>query len=341
MSKPESEIKKLREEIHEHDRHYHTEARPVITDREYDLLMDRLKALEAAHPDLITSDSPTQRVGEQPLEGFVHVTHAVPMMSIDNTYNETELRDFDGRVAKGLDGQKYEYIVDPKIDGVSTTLRYEDGRLVLGATRGDGRTGDDITANLKTIRAIPLQLRGEDWPQVLEVRGEVYWPRKAFDAYNAKRVEAGEEPFANPRNGTTGALKSLDPREAAGRGLKFIAHGYGEIVGKQFTSADELFKALKKWGVPVSPHLQVCKDIDEVLRVVDRWDKDRHDLEYQTDGLVIKVNKLSQRDILGVTSKYPRWAIAYKYAAEQAESVVLDVDLQLGKLGTVTPYIDC
>jgi len=334
---PAQEIAKLRDEINEHDYLYYTAAAPRISDREYDKLFARLKELEAAHPNLVTPDSPTQRVGERLLAGFKHVAHAVPMLSIDNTYNEAELRDFDGRVSRGLDGAKYEYLVDPKIDGVSATLRYEDGALMLAATRGDGKSGDDITANVKTIRAIPLRLRGKGWPRVLEVRGEVYWPRRAFDAFNAQRMKEGEEPFANPRNATTGALKSLDPRETASRGLAFIAHGFGQIAGAEFQRASELFAAVKKWGVPVSPHQALCKSIDEVVRFVNDWESRRHSLEYETDGLVIKIDRLDQRDALGATSRFPRWCIAYKYAAEQAESKLLNVDFQVGKLGTITP----
>lgn len=337
MSKVEEEVAELREQIVQHDHLYYVEGRPVLSDREYDRLFARLKELESAHPGLITPDSPTQRVGDRPIEGFEHVTHAVPMMSIDNTYNEGELRDFDGRVSRGLDGAKYEYLVEPKIDGVSASLRYERGQLVLGATRGDGKVGDDITANIRTIRAIPLKLHGKGWPQVLEVRGEVFWPRKAFDAYNALRVKEGDEPFANPRNATTGTLKSLDSSAIASRGLSFIAHGNGEIVGGKFDRGSTLFSQLREWGIPTSPHQKVCASIDEVVAFVHAWDTKRHDLEYETDGLVIKVDRIDQRDILGTTSRYPRWCIAYKYAAEQAESKLLNVDFQVGKLGTITP----
>ncbi len=337
MPTPEQDIKCLRERIDEHDHHYYSEAKPVISDQEYDRLFKRLKDLEAAHPGLITPDSPTQRVGEKPLGGFAQVTHAVPMLSIDNTYNEQELRDFDARVARGLDGERYEYVVDPKIDGVSATLRYENGRFILGATRGNGRVGDDITANLRTVRSIPLKLRGRGWPDVLEVRGEVYWPRPDFLEHNKKRIQQGEEPFANPRNATAGALKSLDPREAAGRRLAFMSHGHGEIVGAEFKTAADVFKAIKSWGLPVSPHLKVMKNIDEVLAFVKEWDSRRAELDYEIDGLVIKVNNLGQREALGVTSRFPRWAAAYKYAPEQAESKIVNVDFQVGKLGTITP----
>lgn len=337
MSNVEKDIVELREQINRHDHLYYVEGKPELSDREYDKLFARLKELEAAHPELFDPDSPTQRVGEKPIEGFRHVTHAAAMMSIDNTYNESELREFDGRVSRGLEGAKYEYLVEPKIDGVSASLRYENGRLVLGATRGDGKTGDDITANIRTIRAVPLRLHGKGWPEVLEVRGEVYWPRKAFDAFNALRVKEGEEPFANPRNATTGTLKSLDSAAIATRGLSFIAHGNGQIVGAKFDRGSTLFAQLRAWGIPTSPHQKLCESIDEVVAFVHEWDTKRHDLEYETDGLVIKVDRIDQRDVLGATSRYPRWCIAYKYAAEQAESKLLNVDFQVGKLGTITP----
>jgi DNA ligase (NAD+) len=337
MPTPEREIADLREQINHHDYLYYVEGQPVISDHEYDRLFARLKVLEAAHPELAAPDSPTQRVGGEPLEGFTHVTHAVPMLSIDNTYNEAEVREFDGRVTKGLGDEPYEYIVDPKIDGVSASLRYEVGVLVLGATRGDGRTGDDVTANIKTIRAIPLRLRGKGWPQVLEVRGEVYWPREAFDAFNAKREKAGLELFANPRNATAGTLKQLDSKIVAGRGLAFMAHGFGQIEGAEYETAGELFATLKRWGIPTNPHTRICKDVGEVLRFIEKWESQRHGLGYETDGLVVKVNRLDQRETLGATSRYPRWCIAYKYAAEQAESVLRSVDFQVGKLGTITP----
>jgi DNA ligase (NAD+) len=337
MARPAEEIARLRDQIAEHDRLYYVEHRPVLSDREYDRLFARLKELEAAHPELITPDSPTQRVSETPSEGFAHVRHAVPMMSIDNTYTEGQLREWDGRVSRGLEGARYEYLVDPKIDGVSASLRYEKGRLVLAATRGDGKTGDDVTSNVRTIRSVPLRLRGRGVPEVLEVRGEVYWPREAFDAYNARRQEAGEEPFANPRNATAGTLKSLDSRSIADRGLAFMAHGFGVVEGGACETASALFAAMKSWGLPVSPHQRLLGGIEEVIRFVEEWERRRHGLEYETDGLVIKVNRLDQREVLGATSRFPRWCIAYKYAAEQAESVLLSVDFQVGKLGTITP----
>ena len=337
MSDAQREIQQLRQQIEEHDHLYYTKAAPKISDQAYDKLFQRLKDLEAEHPDLITSDSPTQRVSERPSDGFEHVNHNVPMLSIDNTYTPDDLREFDARVAKGLDGESFEYIVDPKIDGVSATLRYEAGRLALGATRGDGKTGDDITANLRTIRSIPLKLHGDGWPRVLEVRGEAFWPRDAFDKHNNERMSKGLEPFANPRNATTGTLKSLDTKSIADRGLAFIAHGAGEILDASFETATAFFESLAKWGIPTTAHQQHCKTIDEVIAFVEAWDEKRHGLEYETDGLVIKVNDVAQREKLGTTSRYPRWAIAYKYAAEQGETILRSVDYQVGKLGTITP----
>ncbi|MBX3397058.1 MAG: NAD-dependent DNA ligase LigA [Phycisphaerae bacterium] len=342
MNEIERRIHRLRDEIQEHDRRYYDHGAPSISDVEYDRLFDELKSLEAAHPEWLSPDSPTQRVSERPLEGFRQIEHAVPMLSIDNTYNERDLREFDARVRKGLGGEAIEYIVDPKIDGVSASLRYENGVLAYGVTRGNGKVGDDITANLKTIRSIPLKLKGGDWPSVLEIRGEVYWPRKSFDAFNEKLVKNGKEPFANPRNATTGALKSLDARETASRGLAFIAHGHGEISaavpsGRLYSKASELFAALATFGIPVSPHQRVFDSIEDVIEYVTEWEPKRRKLEYETDGLVIKLNDFGQREQLGFTSRFPRWAVAFKYAPEQAESRIVSVDFQVGKLGTITP----
>lgn len=336
-SDPAKQIERLRAEIARHDRLYFVEHSPEISDREYDRLLDQLRRLEAAHPELVTPESPTQRVGGAPLAEFAHVTHTVPMLSIDNTYGAGDLRAFDERVRKALAGEAVEYLVDPKIDGVSASLRYERGRLVLAATRGDGRIGDDVTANIRTIRSVPLALHGSGWPDVLEVRGEVYWPRTAFDRFNALREQAGEEPFANPRNAAAGTLKLLDSRLVAGRGLAFCAHGFGQVEPPVADRASVLFEKLAGWGVPVNPHRRVARSIDEVLAFVESWRDRRRDLPYETDGLVIKVDRFAQRDALGATSRFPRWCVAFKYEPEQAESVVEKVDYQVGKLGTITP----
>lgn len=330
-------IERLRKDIRGHDHAYYVLGQPVISDREYDRLLEELRALETAHPDLLTPDSPTQRVGGSPATGFRHVTHAVPMLSVDNTYDAAQLREFDARVRKGLGGESYRYVVDPKIDGVAVTLRYEAGKLAFAATRGDGKTGDDITHNARTIRAIPLTLSGDDVPLVLEVRGEIVWPTEAFRKFNAERERAGEPLFANPRNATAGTLKQLDPKNVEGRGLTFVAHGFGEIDPLRFSTDSALFEALKRWGIPVSPYRTVVDSVEAIIEKLPEWDERRHGLPYETDGLVIKVDALDQRDALGATSKYPRWCIAYKFEPERAESVIRNVDFQVGKQGTITP----
>jgi len=330
-------IEKLRAEIRRHDHLYYVEARPEISDRRYDALMAELKALEERRPDLVTGDSPTQRVGGEPIEGFRTVVHSSPMLSIDNTYSEVEVRQFDARVRGALGDEPFHYMVDPKIDGVAVSLRYERGRLVLAATRGDGRRGDDITANARTIRSIPLRLGGARPPEVLEVRGEVYWPLKSFAAYNRRRAAAGLETFANPRNGAAGTLKQLDPRVVAERGLAFCAHGFGEVSPAAGGRASEIMAAMGRWGVPISRDMKVCGDIDEVLACVSEWATVRGAADFATDGMVAKVDELSAREILGRTSRHPRWCIAYKYEAERAETVLRHVSFQVGRLGTITP----
>ncbi|MCG3137872.1 MAG: DNA ligase [Phycisphaerae bacterium] len=336
-------IARLRTEIREHDYRYYVLAEPVISDYEYDQLLRRLRELEEQHPELVTPDSPTQRVGGQPITGFTQVRHSVAMLSIDNTYNETELREFDARVRKGLEGASYRYVVDPKIDGVAISLRYEDGRLTQAATRGDGEVGDDVTHTIRTIRAIPLQLRGEDYPETLEVRGEVYWPLEAFRRFNEQLEAAGEATFANPRNATTGTLKQLNPRGIERRGLAFMAHGVGELQWKNISppaTQSALFEKFRSWGLPVNPCLQIMDSIEAVIDFVPRWDEKRRKLPYLTDGLVIKVDDFAQREQMGTTSRYPRWAIAYKYPAEQARTRLCDVTFQVGKLGTITPVAE-
>ena len=337
MSDDAMRIEKLRGEIRRHDRLYYVNAAPEISDREYDRLMDELKAIEAATPQLVTPDSPTQRVAGEPIEGFTTVEHDQPMLSIDNTYNEDELRAFDARVRKALAGEAFHYLVDPKIDGVAVSLRYDGGRLALAATRGDGRRGDDVTANARTIRSVPLRLTGDGVPDVVEVRGEIYWPRKAFNACNARRAEQELETFANPRNGAAGTLKQLDPKVVARRGLAFVAHGVGDMSALPAVSAGELMKTLGAWGIPTSPQAKVCADIAAALEVIREWMDLRRQAEFETDGMVVKVDELALRDRLGATSRYPRWCIAYKYEAEQAETVLRSVDFQVGRLGTITP----
>jgi len=337
MTTDAERIEQLRREIRRHDRLYYVEARPEISDRQYDRLMEQLKQLEAKHPELITPDSPTQRVAGEPIEGFRTVQHAQPMLSIDNTYSAAELAEFDNRVRRALGDQAFHYLVDPKIDGVAVSLRYESGVLVLAASRGDGRRGDDITTNVRTIRAVPLRLCGEGFPDVIEIRGEVYWPRKAFNEYNARRAEQGLETFANPRNGAAGTLKQLDPRIVAERGLSFVAHGLGQLSAPIAGRASQAMSRLGDWGVPVSSFMEVCDDLAGVLAAIDEWAEKRSQADYDTDGVVVKIDELDLRRQLGQTSKYPRWCIAYKYEAQQAETVLRSVDFQVGRLGTITP----
>jgi DNA ligase (NAD+) len=336
----EREIAGLRAEIEKHNRLYYVDATPLISDREYDRLMERLEALEAEHPGLVTRESPTQRVGGRPLDEFVTVTHAVPMLSIENTYNFDEVREWDARVRKGLNpGEQVRYAVELKVDGVAVSVRYEGGIFVLGATRGDGYQGDDVSANLRTVRGIPMSLV-DDPPAILEVRGEVYMTNAELIRLNEVRVSNEEVPFANPRNSTAGSLKLLDSKLCATRRLKFIAHGLGETRGISAGSYSEILGLLKGWGLPVSPHNALYTSIDEVIAHAERWQTLRHDLGYQTDGLVVKVDDLRQRERLGVRSKSPRWVIAYKYEAEQAETKIIRIGVQVGKTGKLTPVAD-
>jgi DNA ligase (NAD+) len=332
-------IEQLRAEIRRHDYLYYVLSQPQISDQQYDKLFAELKDLEQNYPELVTPDSPTQRVSERPLEGFKTVRHAVPMLSMDNTYNAEELRAFDERVAKGLGSKDYDYVVELKIDGVASSLRYEKGLLVTGATRGDGRVGDDITANVRTIKAIPLVLVAEKVkaPDVLEVRGEVYMPTKSFVALNKQREKEGELLFANPRNAAAGSLKLLDSRITAKRNLSFFAYAIGELSQPLAKDHYETLQVFKKLGLPVNPHIKKAKNIDEVIEICNGWDSKREQLEYQIDGMVVKVNDLAQREILGYTGRSPRWCISYKFAPEQAETVVESIDVQVGKGGTLTP----
>jgi DNA ligase (NAD+) len=331
-------IDKLRNEIRHHDYCYYVLNAPEITDREYDKLFSQLKELEAKHPELITPDSPTQRVSGEPLTAFKSIRHAIPMLSIDNTYSADELRAFDTRVRKILEHGNYDYIVELKIDGLAISLRYEKGRLATAATRGDGTTGDDVTANVRTIKAVPLTLKdGDGVPDILEVRGEVYMPTASFTKLNAAKAEVGEPPFANPRNAAAGSLKLLDAKITAKRSLSFFAYANGEMNPPIAKSHWELLEKFKAFGLPVNPATQCAKNIEEVIEMCDKWDKKRASLAYQTDGLVIKVNRFDQHDILGFTGRAPRWCIAYKFAAEQAETILESISLQVGKTGIVTP----
>jgi DNA ligase (NAD+) len=333
-------ISELRETIRHHDHLYYCLNAPEITDPQYDKLLSELKTLEAAHPELITSDSPTQRVSEMPVSGFKTVAHSVPMLSVDNTYNADDLREFDKRIAKGLGSSDYNYVVELKIDGLAISLRYENGKLVRGVTRGDGSKGDEVTSNIRTIKAIPLSLSGGDVPTLLEVRGEVYMPKKSFAELNALRADSGEALFANPRNAAAGSLKLLDAKITAGRKLAFFAYSIGEGAAQ---IADDHYTALNKlkdMGLPVNPNIKKAKDIDQVIKICLGWDKKKQTLGYQIDGMVIKVNRFDQHDMLGSTGRAPKWCISYKFPAEQAETVVESIDVQVGKTGILTPVVN-
>ncbi len=328
-------IEQLRREIREHDRRYYVEAKPTISDREYDRLLDELKRLEAAHPELETPDSPTQRVGGKPIEGFETVAHARPMYSIDNSYDSGDLRKWVERLPDTVDS----FVVDPKIDGVAINLRYEDGQLVLAATRGDGERGDNVTQNVKTIRAIPLSLNTgkPSPPAVLEVRGEVYCPWDVFNAWNEELETEGQQLLANPRNATAGLLKRHDSRLVAMRRLEFCAHGRGEFEGVPAASVTEFYEQIAGWGIPTNPHVKQVSDFDGIWKIIEEFEATRHDLPYAVDGMVVKVNRFDLQEELGYTSRFPRWCIAYKYAAEQASTKLLEIQWQVGKTGKLTP----
>ena len=341
---PAQRIQSLREELNRHNYLYYIEARPSISDQEYDRLMQELIDLEKAHPELVTPDSPTQRVGEDVQTELKPVRHAVPMMSIDNTYTETEVRAFDERVRKGLGGVEPAYVLEPKIDGASVSLRYEDGKLVLGATRGRGNVGDDITVNARTIRSVPLTLRQDGAPtpppRILEVRGEVYMDNDDFQRVNREIEAEGEEPYANPRNLTSGTLRRLDPRIVAKRRLRFLAHGLGQVEPMPARGYYEWTQLLRQWGLPLPKHVWRVEDIDEAIKCIHEFERIRPKLPYMTDGMVLKVDAFEHRDKLGATSKAPRWVIAYKYETEQQPTVLQNVRWQVGKGGSLTPVGD-
>jgi DNA ligase (NAD+) len=331
-------IAALRDQIRHHDHLYFVEARSEISDREYDRLYAELKGLEAEFPDMVTPDSPTQRASGEPLKEFQSVRHAVPMMSLDKTYSIEELREFDARVRKLLPDETVEYVLEPKIDGVSISVRYENGQLAVGATRGDGTTGDDITANLKTIRAIPLQLNVKHPPARLEVRGEAFIAVEDFKKLNAEREKAGEPLFQNPRNTAAGSLKQLDPALVAQRPLQAIFYAVAE--GGEFKTQADVLEGLKKLGLPTHKHWWLCKDIEEVIAHAVGLKMLEAELPFEIDGAVIKVNNFDQWKRLGVTANAPRYAIAYKYSHEQAQTKLKDITIQVGRTGTLTPVAE-
>jgi len=335
----EDRIEELRRIIEYHNHRYYIEAAPEISDLEFDRLMLELRDLEQRHPERITPSSPTRRVGGGPIEGFRSVPHPVPMLSIENTYNEEEVREFDGRIRRLLEGAAPRYIVEQKIDGVSASLLYENGLFSLGLTRGDGARGDDITHNLRTVRDIPLRLIGSP-PPVLEVRGEVYMTHSELSRLNRLQAEAGERVFANCRNATAGSLKLLDPRQSSRRNLRFFAHSEGRLVGLGLSSHLEFLERVRAFGIPAVPHGGIFDSIDGALAWCADALESREGLDYETDGLVIKIDGFAQRERLGATSKSPRWVIALKVELWQAETRVLDIRVQVGKGGTLTPVAE-
>ena len=332
-------LQELRREIAEHDRRYYQEARPTLSDREYDALYRELRELEAAHPEWITPDSPTQRVGGQPLEHFQQITHRIPMLSLDNLFADKDgvagVAKWITSVQRLLPEQPLEWLVEPKIDGVAVSLRYEKGMLTLGATRGDGEHGDDITQNLRTIRSLPLRL--ENAPPLLEVRGEVYLPLPDFHRMCEDMIAAGEEPFANPRNAAAGSLKLLDPRQVADRPLGIFLYGLGETSGAVPRTQQGALDWLKSLGFKTPDFQRLCRDAQEVASAIEELDHLRDAFPYETDGAVIKLNEIALREKAGSTARAPRWARAYKFVPEQAETVLKDILIQVGRTGALTP----
>jgi DNA ligase (NAD+) len=331
-------IETLRREIRRHDALYHGQDRPEISDAEYDALKRELAELEAAHPDLVTPDSPTQTVGARRSEAFAPVEHRGAMLSLDNAMSVDDLREFEARLRRALPGARFEFVGEPKIDGLGVALLYERGRFVRGATRGDGRLGEDVTHTLATLRAIPKTLRGPlAAARALEVRGEIYMPREAFRRLNASLAEAGEEPFANPRNAAAGAVRQKDPAVTASRPLEIFLYHVSEASGVTLASHWDTLEALRASGFPVNPSSRRLEDLEAVVAYGAELEAGRDALDYEADGVVVKVNDLEQQRRLGATSHHPRWAIAYKFAARQATTRVLDITVNVGKSGALTP----
>ncbi len=336
----EAEIARLRQEIENHNYRYYVLDDPRVSDAEYDRLFRRLVELEKKHPEFASADSPTQKVGAPPLKQFKTVRHTIPMLSLNNVMDQGEMKEFEERIVRFLKtSETIEYVVEPKIDGVAVELVYDEGRLTVGSTRGDGVNGEDITLNLKTIRSIPLNLRrGQRQPPLrLEVRGEVFLPRKAFQQMNREREEEGQPFFANPRNAAAGSLKQLDSAITAKRPLDIFCHGAGMATGVSFATHLEFLQALREWGLKTVPFAHPCRGVDEVLRYRDQMETERDRLPYEIDGLVVKVNSVELQRRLGEIARSPRWAIAYKFKPRQAATRILDIQPQVGRTGTLTP----
>ncbi|TWT62767.1 NAD-dependent DNA ligase LigA [Rubinisphaera italica] len=333
----ESRIQELRDEINRHNRLYYVEARTEIPDREFDQLLHELIDLENQHPELRTPDSPSQKVGGAPIEGFTSVPHRVPMLSIDNVFETSGIVDFDQRIRKLLDVESVDYTLEYKIDGVALAVIYEQGILVQALTRGDGQTGDDVTHNARTIGGIPLTLQSKNVPERLEVRGEAYIANSDFAILRAQQEESGGLVHANPRNSTAGALKLLDPALCAKRKVRFLTHGIGDVQGLNFETHMNYLEAIREYGLPTTPGIRLCHGIDEVLQQAEVMMAALHELDLEIDGLVIKVNNLALREELGNNSKSPRWVVAYKWERYEAETQIESISIQVGKTGTLTP----
>ncbi len=330
-------VAELRAEIRRHERLYYAQHQPEISDQAYDKLERELRELEAENPQLITPDSPTQRVGENPSQEFASFTHRVPMLSLDNTYNEDELGEFQERIFRLVGELELDYTAELKIDGLSIALHYENGVLVRGVTRGDGVCGDDVTPNVRAIRAVPLRLQGDDVPEQLEARGEVYFPRSLFEALNREREAQGAELYANPRNTAAGSMKSLDARVIAERGLDVFLYSVAQLTGASLTGQWDTLQHLKRWGLRTNPESRLCHGLEQVLAFCREWLGKREGLQYDIDGVVVKVDDFALQRELGFTSKFPRWAIAFKYPARQATTVVQAIQVQVGRTGRLTP----
>jgi DNA ligase (NAD+) len=333
------QIEQLRREVEKHERLYYIEANPIISDREFDTLMKQLESLEKENPELITPESPTQRVGGK-IESFANYRHPKPMMSLSNTYSKEELVEFENRLHKLVPNETIKFILEPKIDGVAISIRYENGILVRAVTRGDGTSGDDVTANIKTIRSIPLRLVDLLPPKVLEVRGEIYMPTKGFIQLNERRQEEGLEPFANPRNACAGSLKLLDPREVAKRPLDAVFYGTGELEGITFYEHINMLKTLQNYGLRCPVKYWASNHLGTILKNLDILESMRHEFPFEMDGGVIKVNERRLYGTLGSTAKSPRWAVAYKYEPEQAETTLHAISIQVGRTGVLTPVAE-
>jgi len=333
----QAELAQLRDEIRRHDYKYYVEAAPEIGDRDYDRLLERLKQLEAAHPELITPDSPTQRIGDEPVAELPQAAHRVPMLSIDNTYSIAELREFGARVAKRLPDEPVEWVVELKVDGVAVSLIYENGLLLRGLTRGNGRVGDDVTHNLRTIGDVPLKLRGDDAPPVVEARGEVYMTNSDLVKLNQEQAARGEAAYANTRNVAAGSIRLLDPRICAQRHLRLFCHGVGAIEGLKSDNHMDFLAELRSYGLPSTPMVECFPTFDAAVEHCESLVERLHELDFEIDGLVLKVNRFEQRERLGFTSKAPRWAIAYKFEKYEATTKLNEIRVQIGKTGAITP----